>query len=83
MSKHLLVLMFLGASLLTFAACGAEPGWERGVVRFGAERQKIQNTHILHRPYRPLHVYGNTVRRLYYHGRVLPSRQEVARVRRR
>ena len=73
MRKHVLALAVLGSLLFTFAAHGGEPGWEGGVIRFGAERQKIQNTHILHRPYRPFHIYGNTVRRLYYHGRILPA----------
>jgi hypothetical protein len=38
---------------------------ERGpVVAFGAEREAIKRTPIEERPYRPLHFYGNTVRRI-------------------
>jgi hypothetical protein len=33
------------------------------VVTFGAEREQIKNTPIEKRPNRPLHVYGNSVRR--------------------
>ena len=83
MKKHLFVSIFVSLFLLAFAAHGGEPGWERGAIRLGADRQKIRNTHILHRPYRPLHVYGNTVRRLHYHGQLLPSRRNVSRPNRR
>jgi hypothetical protein len=33
------------------------------VIAFGAERQEIRSTPILERENRPLHFYGNTVRR--------------------
>ena len=74
MKKYLLVLSFLGCFLFLSGLNAREPGWEGGVIRTGADREKIRNTHILHRPYRPLHVYGNTVRRLHYRGTVLPTR---------
>ncbi len=38
-------------------------GFDPRVITFGAEREQIKNTPIERRPYRPLHVYGNTVRR--------------------
>ena len=79
MKAKLLVSVVLGILLLAPAASAGEPGWERGVIRFGQERRKIRNTHILHRPYRPLHVYGNTVRRLHYHGRLLPVPGDITR----
>ena len=40
------------------------------VLPFGSEAREIRSHDILHRPYRPLHVYGNTVRRLHY-GRLM------------
>ncbi len=40
-----------------------EPGWYPYTIARGADRAKIENTPILERPYRPLHFYGNTVRR--------------------
>ncbi|MEX0669703.1 MAG: hypothetical protein WD060_04510 [Pirellulales bacterium] len=43
-------------------------GFDPRVITFGETRQQIQNTPILDRPYRPLHVYGNTVRRRYTRG---------------
>ena len=71
-------------------ACGAgqpvgEPGWSRGVVAFGDERAKIKELPIEQRPYRPLHVYGNTVRRIHHRGTPLPlpSRERPAITRRR
>lgn len=41
----------------------ASTGFDPRIVTFGDTRQQIQNTPVLERPYRPLHVYGNTVRR--------------------
>lgn len=83
MRKHLIALTVLGSLFVAFAAFGGEPGWERGVIKFGAERQKVQNTSILNRSYRPLHVYGNTVRRRHYRGRALPSVRFVSPAARR
>ena len=45
-------------------------GFDPRVITFGAEREKIQATPIQQRPYRPLHVYGNTVRRRQSRGAV-------------
>jgi len=33
------------------------------IIAFGDARKEIQSTPVLERPYRPLHVYGNTARR--------------------
>jgi hypothetical protein len=38
------------------------------VVTFGESREQIKSTPVLERPYRPLHVYGNTVRRRHHRG---------------
>lgn len=43
-------------------------GFDPRIVTFGETRQQIQNTPVLERPNRPLHVYGNTVRRRHYRG---------------
>lgn len=67
-------LAFIG--FITFVApamaSGQEPGWSPSVIALGAEREQIRSTDVLHRPYRPLHVYGNTVRRRYYRGTAVP-----------
>lgn len=56
---------------------GGEPGWVHGVVRTGQERDAIKSLPITQRPYRPLHFYGNTVRRLHYRGTALPAPRDV------
>lgn len=56
---------------------GGEPGWVHGVVRTGHERDAIKSLPITQRPYRPLHFYGNTVRRLHYRGTALPAPRDV------
>lgn len=71
--KILALLIVIG----TWAGCSspmAEAASGRGpVVAMGAERQQIAATPIQARPYRPLHVYGNTVRRRHYDGRTVPA----------
>jgi len=54
-----------------------EPKWQGNVIARGAERAKIESTPILERPYRPLHFYGNTVRRRHYRGTALPSAKDL------
>jgi cyanate lyase len=55
-------------SLMTSSLSADEPGWLNVVVARGALREQIRATPILERPYRPLHFYGNAVRRAYYRG---------------
>lgn len=47
-------------------ATSAEPGWSPVVIPTGQYRSHIKSMPIEHRPYRPFHFYGNTVRRNYY-----------------
>lgn len=54
-----------------------EPTWTYGVVRTGDERDAIKSLPVTERPYRPLHFYGNTVRRLHYRGTPLPAPRDV------
>ena len=44
-------------------AADASPGVSLKVITFGEERARLQSTPIEQRPYRPLHFYGNRVRR--------------------
>ena len=44
-----------------FAA--SQTGFDPRIVTFGAAREEIKSTPITQRPNRPLHVYGNSVRR--------------------
>jgi len=52
-------------------AAAQEPGWSANIIAFGQQRARIEATPIVQRSYRPLHFYGNTVRRRYYHGSAL------------
>ena len=54
-----------------------EPGWTYGVIRTGNEREAIKSLPMTERPYRPLHCYGNTVRRLHYRGTALPAPRDL------
>ena len=60
---------FLRAALVVAAICpaalasAAGAGFDPRVVTFGPAREQLQSTPITDRPYRPLHVYGNSVRR--------------------
>lgn len=40
-----------------------DTGFDPRIVTFGETREQIKSTPINQRPNRPLHVYGNTVRR--------------------
>ncbi len=79
MRKLLTVVVVCGCVWAASGASASEPGWEGRVVKFGAEREKVQHTDILQRNYRPLHVYGNTVRRLHYRGTAVPSLRDFTR----
>jgi hypothetical protein len=67
MKKWAIALSIL-ASMSCFSSSVAadEPGWSGRVIVF------VQATPIVHRAYRPMHFYGNTVRRRYYRGPTLP-----------
>jgi hypothetical protein len=53
-------VIVLSACAFFDASASAE---QPGVIAFGEERAQLQATPIVARPYRPLHFYGNTVRR--------------------
>lgn len=56
------------ALLPPVAEAAGGTGFDPRIIAFGETRQQIQSTPITERPYRPLHVYGNTVRRRHYRG---------------
>jgi hypothetical protein len=72
-------LMALGLFLFCTSAVSAqeEPGWWGVVIADGPTQAQIDCTDILLRPYRPFHVYGNTVRRMYYRGNPLPTWHDI------
>jgi hypothetical protein len=64
---NVLSMILVAAVLAAVAAVAAAPAaaaeFDPRVVTFGSERDQIKSTPIEKRPNRPLHVYGNTVRR--------------------
>ena len=55
----------------------SEPGWYPYTFARGVDRDIIRETPMHLRPYRPLHFYGNTVRRSYYRGNPLPRFRDI------
>ena len=54
-----------------------EPGWWGVVIASGPDQARVEATPIIRRPYRPLHFYGNTVRRRYYRGTAVPNLRDL------
>jgi len=84
---HLSIMNRFFLSLATFVVgmatvfCADEslaqqPDWSPTIIVRGEERQQIRATPIQQRPNRPLHFYGNTVRRIHHRGTPLPSFSE-------
>lgn len=71
-SRIIILTLFSLLALSSTPAVAKEPNWSGVVVARGQQRVKIQSTEIVRRPYRPLHFYGNTVRRRHYRGRAIP-----------
>ncbi len=74
-----LVMVVLGLLPIFTAdeSIAQQPGWSPNVIATGKERDQIRATPIEQRPYRPLHFYGNTVRRIHYRGTPLPTIAET------
>lgn len=54
-----------------------EPGWTSRVLKGSEVRAASDQQPIIERPYRPLHFYGNAVRRNYYRGNPLPLPRDI------
>lgn len=77
-SRALLVIatsLTLPLDIAAAASAARQTGFDPRVVAFGDAREEIKTTPIEKRPYRPLHVYGNTVRRRHYRGGSQPQQQ--------
>ena len=72
----LLTLLSTGASSTRALA---QTGFDPRIIVFGEEREKIESTPIEQRPNRPLHFYGNTIRRRHYRNVSQPSRSRSSR----
>jgi hypothetical protein len=79
MSKFLLSAAFVIAitASVNHSSRAAEPGWSPIVLPTGEYRDQIKSMPIEQRPYRPLHFYGNTVRRSYYRGNPAPLPRDI------
>jgi len=73
MFARLLIASVMFCIALVASAAQAEPSWGNRVILPPDERAKIKSQPIHQRPYRPLHVYGNAVRRRHYRGTAAPS----------
>jgi hypothetical protein len=63
MRSLLYAALSLAALIPVSAAEARDTGFDPRIVTFGETREQIKSTPINQRPNRPLHVYGNTVRR--------------------
>lgn len=66
--RFVVVLFVASFFILSERAEAQEPGWSPVVIPTGDYREQIKSMPIEARPYRPLHFYGNTVRRNHYRG---------------
>lgn len=73
----LIAALGISLTLLNAEMQAQEPGWTSRVLKLGPEREISEQTPILERPYRPLHFYGNAVRRGYYRGNPLPMPRDI------
>ena len=73
---RLLIILLLTLSCTSFVQA-AEPTWTGPIVKRGSDRAVTQRKPIEQRPYRPLHFYGNTRRRIHYRGQLLPRPHDV------
>lgn len=60
--RMLRIVVVMAVAAATVSPCSAS-GFDPRIVTFGTERDQIKNMPIEKRPNRPLHVYGNSVRR--------------------
>ncbi len=66
---NFVIVAALWASLLgSDAVTASEPGWSPVVIARGEYRDQIKSMPMEQRPYRPLHFYGNSVRRMHHRG---------------
>ena len=74
MNRRILAMLIVIGIWAACSSAMAQASSGRGpIIARGAQRQQIEATPILQRPYRPLHFYGNTVRRRHYSGRAEPA----------
>lgn len=70
-----LIIALTGTLWISSVATAQESSPSNAVVTRALTRQQIRSMHILDRPNRPGHFYGNAVRRRYYGGTTLRFRR--------
>lgn len=71
------VVVGLAAVFCADESFSQQPDWSPNIIARVEEREQIRATPIEHRPNRPLHFYGNTVRRIHHRGTPLPTLGET------
>jgi hypothetical protein len=67
--RRMLMAAFAASAFIPVPSADlAAASFDPRVVTFGAARDQIKSTPIENRPNRPLHVYGNSVRRRHHRG---------------
>jgi hypothetical protein len=61
--RTVILAAVVAATLTPLPADARSTGFDPRIVTFGDAREEIKSTPITQRPNRPLHFYGNTVRR--------------------
>lgn len=64
----------LAAAVVPAPVEAAGTGFDPRIITFGESRNQIQSIPVTQRPNRPLHVYGNTVRRRHHRSVAAPAR---------
>lgn len=77
--RTILVAALAAAAFFPVGADAAGTGFDPRVVMLGEARDQLKSTPIEDRPYRPLHVYGNTLRRRHTRSMPQPQRTRSAR----
>ena len=77
--RDVVLSLTIGLSLFVSAGLAEELGRIGPVIARGEVRREIESTPILERPYRPLHFYGNSVRRAYHRSTAQPHPTDAGR----
>jgi hypothetical protein len=72
MRTYMIVAAIAAALVPVSPADASGTGFDPRIITFGPSREQIKNMPMLERPYRPLHVYGNTVRRRHHRATSAP-----------
>ncbi len=78
----LFALIVVGSISFTQETQAQSNGWYPRVIARGDDREIIRATPMELRPNRPMHFYGNSVRRQFHRTGVVPNRARRSRGRR-